>query len=348
MTVQDLEPNLPCSDILWDMDINQLSRSLESLHSMSHNYLRRMNTSQWCQLTLSDMPRSLHLKQCLHILRQQNDVLSGIGQFQRTIIMAAIYHQYQAVMQVTEFLYHNSTQQHEDDEPLGFYTSRDAMHKTHWRETTTRLLHDICPEIGRSSHTDADGVVKFFHYISIVICVPMPQLCAFAGWMTNEEGRSIARKGIVTWIRNDGESARKALLHAAGLFSLIRQQWSDAYFEGHSLLLAVLTIWAFSVLNAAPGTNGHSASKISADKQSSREPDNGQPSFNVHNIWLSDGDKLGVHIPGVGNVCGPTGARRILIEGHRLLTRHGVWGITREFAFILENLISRGHAFNVR
>ncbi|KAL2847079.1 fungal-specific transcription factor domain-containing protein [Aspergillus pseudodeflectus] len=343
MSLDDLDPSLPCPETLWDMNGAALSRELNS-----------------SQMSLKDAIDALKLGQ---LVQSKN-----LGLFSRLITMTAVFYQWYTATSVNRYILDGDVDQSAQrlpmDQPFGEIhgvvatgngptPSRPlvpAVHRAHWRSTTTETISLVCTNVTAYRESDASQLIKLHHHISILLIVPLQPMCEYIGWMATKQCTTAARNSLCTWLRADIQNARRAVMHAMTLFCFIRRRKTAAHSENHHLFVAVLTIWTFFSLDpVARATDGDSESSATNDEVPSSwsccciDWDGGVDAGEKER-WIQAPGHPRVRIAGVGNLEEPSGLHRILVEAHRILLSDQVWGISRLFAGVLEGLVRRGSA----
>lgn len=184
-----------------------------------------------------------------------------------------------------------------------------------------------------------------------------------------------AEKDILEWAQRDACHARLAVLHSGCLFWHIRRYSCRAFYEPMAVVLATLTIWAYSsyasktaegsehpndrlVHNNETEGNGRSTRKTTSDdrdiesSRSSLDDENVEPAPTFIHLDRPNDDEMvqafvrfGIstamraNIAGVGNIYSVKGPARILREGRKILaTVSTAWGRTARFVSVLEIL----------
>jgi hypothetical protein len=295
----------------------------------------------------------------------------NLGAFSRTLLMTAVFYHWHSAMTVSRhFLLQGfdppsaSTDSMVMDETgnLSEPTSRHSVIKipsvssgsrAEWRTAASVALGLLCRNLEDCSQSDAMLLRKMYHYISILLHVPLHPLCDYVGWLGTEADIAESREKLCAWIKYDAENARRAVLHAAILFNLTTKRKGPAYFENHYLFLSFLALWSFfslqSVVNPVD-SSAHSPATgdlliCNVDDIDGVETDESND-FNHQQAWISGAVNLVLHIPGVGNLHEPASLRRALVEAHRVWLCDTNWGVNQKFALVLEGLISSGNALS--
>ncbi|OGE47486.1 hypothetical protein PENARI_c043G06094 [Penicillium arizonense] len=343
MSLDDLDPSLPCPDTLWDLNAAALSRQLNS----SHSYVREVR-----------------LKDALDPLKLEEIVRSkDFGLFSRSIAMTAVFYQWHTATSVNRYILQRDVDQpgqhHSLDLPFGDDYGAAAtgneltpskplfpvIHRAKWRSTAFEAISAICSNIPTYQQSDASQLIKLYHHISILLILPLHPMCEYIGWMATKQCTTAARESLCTWLHADIQNARRAVMHAITLFCLVRRRKSAAHSENHHLFVAFLTIWTFFSLDLVARPTGRDASAIANEEMYCCCIDwDGGVDAAEKERWIQASGNPRIRIAGVGNLEEPSGMHRILVETHQILLSDQVWGISRLFAEVLEGLISRGSA----
>ena len=242
----------------------------------------------------------------------------------------------------------------------------DALDVLHWQANAT---------IGQSSGLEHPTVLHL-HVARIVLLAPYLDIVAHVESMTDihlseapGEMRGMrtfnhstaAALSIRRWAINHQYKARLAAIHAGVAFWHVRRYSTDAYYEGPSIALAALTLWAFGtyarkqpptarqgVGNPSVGEHSHQPASLDDD-----DDDDDEGSLESCNIILLDrptddelvqqfiknGDRMEAHISGVGDLYAPQSPRLVLKQACKLLRQsEKCWGIAGRWIRLLERL----------
>ncbi|KAE8343344.1 hypothetical protein BDV24DRAFT_172740 [Aspergillus arachidicola] len=342
MSLDDVEPYLPCHETEWDLNMADLSEIMKD-----------------CQ---GDAMQPVRLKDTLETLRTAGTLPSpNIGLFARCITMTAIFYQWNTVTSVDRCIL-QSADDHAGQSGLDACFGSEmlgnggaaiplkpvvpAAHRSRWRRAAFEAIKSICENTTAWPEGSSSLLLKLRHHIPILLLVPLQPMCDFIGWMGTEGSIAKAREGLCDWIRADTQNARRAVMHAIALFSLVRKRKSTAHSENHHLFLGFLTIWTFFSLDpvARPGPVAEEA--VCTSPACSVDWD-GHVDLDAQERWISAPGHPSLRIVGVGCLDEPSGLHRILVETHRLFLSDRMWGISRLFAGVLEGLVSQGAAVGV-
>ncbi|KAL4733870.1 fungal-specific transcription factor domain-containing protein [Aspergillus similis] len=337
MSLEDLDPCLPCPDTLWDLNAAALSRELHS-----------------SQMRLKD---ALNPRKLGNILRSQ-----ALGLFSQSIAMTAVFYQWYMATSVNRYILQGDVDQSRQHRRLhspswdhyGVAATGNeltppkplvpAVHRAQWTSAAFEAINAICSNITAYRKSDASQLLKLHHHISIMLIVPLQPMCEYIGWMATKPCMTAARESLCAWLRADIQNARRAVMHAIALFCLVRKRKSAAHSENHHLFVAFLTIWTFFSLDPLARPTNEDASASEDEEPSCCIEWDGGVDLAEKEGWIRASGHPRIRIAGVGSLEEPRGIHRILIETHRILLSDQVWGISRLFAGVLEGLISQGPA----
>ena len=174
-----------------------------------------------------------------------------------------------------------------------------------------------------------DIISKTYHMVSILRLVPLNALRTFSSWMTTPQKVERAKKELENWIEG-GYCARKALLHAAALFQLIRDQRTAIHSDPWYMMAASLCIWAHIKVSKRTEIlfTDH---PLRIDKVSDSQ---------ALQAWLNGSWTMSVHITGIGILNEADSASRTLQQTIKILRRDGSWGqIGRLFAAVFQQVL---------
>ena len=240
----------------------------------------------------------------------------------------------------------------------------DALDVLHWQANAT---------IGQSSGLEHPTVLHL-HVARIVLLAPYLDIVAHVESMTDihlseapGEMRGMrtfnhstaAALSIRRWAINHQYKARLAAIHAGVAFWHVRRYSTDAYYEGPSIALAALTLWAFGTYarkqpsTARQGVGNPSVGEYNHQQASLDDDDDDEDGLESCNIILLDrptddelvqqfienGDRMEAHISGVGDLYAPQSPRLVLKQACKLLRQsEKCWGIAGRWIRLLERL----------
>ncbi|KAL5048222.1 hypothetical protein BDW71DRAFT_213635 [Aspergillus fruticulosus] len=209
MTLEDLEPCLPCHETIWDLDIASLSEKLKNQ---------------------DDGMRKARLKDALNTSKLADIIASqNLGLFARSITMMAMFYRGGLdVLLVSEPLAAG---------PLAITSGPlvPAAHRAQWRAAASEAITCLSKNTNTWCDSESAQPMKPYHHISILLNVPLTPMCDFIGWMSAKNCVLQARESLCAWLRADTQHARGTVMHAIALFCLIRKRKSAAHGENHHL-----------------------------------------------------------------------------------------------------------------
>ncbi|KAB8261641.1 fungal-specific transcription factor domain-containing protein [Aspergillus pseudonomiae] len=342
MSLEDLDPCLPCHETLWDLGMASLSEELTNSHECRQPVRLReaLNTPK-----LADILRSREL-----------------GLFARSIIMTAVFYQWHTATSVDRYILQSATDDHVEqcqaqDPLLGNDLQAGCAVTTpgpllarlqcaQLRTAACEAISSLCKDSNTWPASDSCHLMKLYHHISILLIVPLQPMCDHIGWTSTKDCIVAAREKLCSWLRADIQNARRAVMHAIALFCLVRRRKSGAHSENHHLFVAFLTIWTFFSLDPVARSKDGSGDGQWGAPVCSVDWD-GQMDLTVQETWIQAPGHPTLRVAGVGSLDEPNGIHRILVETHCILLSDRMWGIGQLFAGVLEGLISRGTAINV-
>ncbi|KAL4990821.1 hypothetical protein BDW68DRAFT_22092 [Aspergillus falconensis] len=236
MTLEDLEPCLPCHETNWDLDIASLSEKLKNQ---------------------DDGMRTARLKDALNTSKLADIIASqNLGLFARSITMMAMFYRWHTATSVYRYIPQGPDNH---DGPGGgldvLLVSRPlaagplaitsgplvpAAHRAQWRAAASEAITCLSKDTNTWCDSESAQPMKPYHHISILLNVPLTPICDFIGWMSAKNCVLQARESLCAWLRADTQHARGTVMHAITLFCLIRKRKSAAHGENHHLFVAFL------------------------------------------------------------------------------------------------------------
>ncbi|THZ74778.1 hypothetical protein D6C84_09287 [Aureobasidium pullulans] len=311
LTLEDGRIPLPCQEVLWETK----------------------SALQWHHI-FQFSPPNLTLLSALQTLQDHKDLQSTMGEFSRIILLHGFYHQ-SWEMERAEIR----------SQPRPHQMSTFAL----WRDSVCDSL-EVLQWSANNVVNAASGMehptILHLHLARIVLFAPFQNICDLAYGMTKED-TSIGtaqmanlRTSIRKWVIEDESKARLAALHAGILLKHIRSFHTNSFYEPSAVLLATLTLWAYgaftttAIANRPPlqrrfsDTQGHPIS-IALDQP--LEPD-------LVRSFIRDGRDMAPTLRGVGSIRGAGGPQRVLLEGSKLVSEIGRFGVGRKVIRVLNNL----------
>ncbi|KAE8414346.1 fungal-specific transcription factor domain-containing protein [Aspergillus pseudocaelatus] len=338
MSLEDLETSLPCQEATWDLDMASLAEKL---------------------MDPDGGPRTLRLEDALDTSKLAAIIaLQNPGLFARSIIMMAMYYQWQIATSVNRYILQGPDERDEPGSSLDAEFMGDSLipnrraitsvplvsvlQRAQWRSAASEAIGCICKNMDTWRESESSQLLKLHRHISILVNVPLTPLCDYVGWMSTKACMAVARESLCSWIRADVQNARRTVMHAIALFCLIRKRKLAGHSENHHLFLAFLVIWTFFSLDplARPAD-------VPSDVPGCTVDWDGQVDSDAHEMWIRASGHPPLRLAGVGDLGEVSSLRRILVETHRVLLSDQMWGINQLFANVLEGLISRGSAMSV-
>ncbi|GME28027.1 Transcription factor [Neofusicoccum parvum] len=321
---RELEPPLPCAEDIWNTPVEHVDKPPQE------------------PLTMQE---ALHLAH-----RGAGDPFPRVGEFARRIVVTAVYYESRVVLQAAASLQQSGALAHimgasgmdRAQLPSADPIATDAVYSC-WRRSAAAALACLGPPAACHGAEHSTLAQQLLHYVSIRLYVPLTRLCALTGWMASERATAHARGELIRWIRLDGESARRAVMHAAKLFALLRRRAVGSYFEAHYVLLATLTMWAYALLEPEAvdqDSRARASSRLPAASRVIRLDAIGDAQ--TEHWWTVEGIACAPNVGGVGSIQGRAGALRVVGEAQRLLLQRGAWPISQKFARVLGDLAAEG------
>ena len=228
----------------------------------------------------------------------------------------------------------------------------DCIDILHWQANAT---------IGQASGLE-HPTVAFLHLSRIVLLSPIDNIVRYAKALigvhkstTFDANRD--EKVVQRWATQGQYKARLAVIHAGVVFWHIRRYSIDAFYEAPAVAFAALMLWSFG--KYAPRQNSQhkhrtrvgQSSSNQAPRNESESPTNGSEDSACGIILLDRpaddeivqqfvrrGHTMRTHITGVGDLYGPHGPQRVLLEGCKLLQSLSRWGVNETWLDILQRL----------
>lgn len=189
------------------------------------------------------------------------------------------------------------------------------------------------------------------------------------------------KQAIRRWVSQDQYKARLAMIHAGVMFWHVRRFGAGGWYEADAIALSTLALWAFSAFTdtaakanraatngrnqqqstAQPSPNPNTDSntpaptqKPSTETRSSSEEAQfceiiliGRPTDDeLVQQFVRSGDRMKVHMNGVGDLYGPKAPEKVLAEGRKILKGLGAWGARDRWVRVLERLEEVSQARN--
>ncbi|KAH7029777.1 fungal-specific transcription factor domain-containing protein [Microdochium trichocladiopsis] len=125
------------------------------------------------------------------------------------------------------------------------------MHGKHVtrRETCSSSLWKLLDPSKRAggSWNRANAVTaQFYHIIRVVQEVCLKDLLAFTGWRVARSTQAETSQRLRTWVSENGECARKVVLHAGTIFQQCWSRSTEGYQEPSAILIASIALWVYN------------------------------------------------------------------------------------------------------
>ncbi|KAF6832919.1 fungal transcription factor [Colletotrichum plurivorum] len=191
-------------------------------------------------------------------------------------------------------------------------------------------------------------IFQSYHLIGLSQYFTVNELYSFSGFeVTPLEQRETTRR-LASWCAQNGDSARKAAMHAGRLFSHCQSSLTlRGYQEPRVMLIATLALWAYSTLPLTPllGPFGRCspstctvAGSSSPDAITTCRIDRSSDDSQAARDWVRSGCHTRCFIEGLGNLHGPNADARIVRRAIALLATLHEWRLGRAIARELKRL----------
>ncbi|KAB2571013.1 Zinc finger protein MSN2 [Lasiodiplodia theobromae] len=307
-----LRVRVPCLEDLWEAPSEDAWRPIRSSAS-NHSPLRHLRG----ELTL------------LYRTRQRRE---GLGDFAALMLALAVFRDLQPHLHVPSVS--GFPQLPKADNPADLAEQYFEPLLTTAQPARTRL------QLATLHHV---------HLLGVLLRVSLRDLFAFSGWRADSGGEAVRRACARLRRRyssspHAAQELRRAVLAAAHLFESLRGSSTRAHHEPIALLVAVLTVWLYSVLddNIPPGSAG-AADEDEAEDDCRRRPlllGREQNDKGAEDAWVAAGTAaesgISVRLGGVGCIRGGGGTdRRLIREAVRMLLERRAWNLSEAVAGVL-------------
>lgn len=338
---------LPCPDRLWAAE----------------------DGSEWNQIRAGVSTAVPTLLEALRNLYVDKRLLPNLGEFSRILLIHGLFHrtwEIKATATQSLSLFEPSAQKqtsHENQSKIPIWPPANPLFNR-WRNSACDCL-DILhwsanAMIGASSGMEHPTVLHL-HLARIVLLVPLNDIILFSHYLIRSSKESSRlfpavtsaeaeerRRSIQRWAIQDQYKARLAAIHAGVVFWHVRLYSVNGFYEPTAVAFAALMFWALSAFSPKKTTPAKGSRRGGGTSSSESSP-----SADVCDIILIDrptddelvqqfvrqGNNMRVNITGVGDLFGPKGARRVLMEGQKLLLTLGSWrGISNHWLRVLNRL----------
>ncbi|KAI9692381.1 MAG: hypothetical protein M1822_006612 [Bathelium mastoideum] len=344
MQWRDEETRTRLGYLVWGLD-SQLAMSFDISSSMALTELQRklpVREDIW-EATTAEAWKPLYLKYqgqvpdihtALCDLKDNHHISPAIGDLARILITQAIFFTGWNLRCV----FKNPLLTALDESP------RRWKLQDQWRQMLDQLAAH--PMLADESSSMAATVRCQTHHVTLLIYAPLTELLAFAGAEVGSasDRRDVLQAKLLAWLREDeGRAARRAVLHAAVLFTFVRLRSKAAFFEPFALLLATLTLWVYVQLRSALDAEGEGSAHQQQQPQQQHQPEQQRKTVRLDKpkdeqavrLWVEEGAELRGHISDVGNITAPGGGQRLLQVACRTLMGLESWPLSQGFARVL-------------
>ncbi|CEJ61864.1 hypothetical protein PMG11_10381 [Penicillium brasilianum] len=308
MSLDDFDLPLPCRENIWIMTERQWMKAFQDEN-------------------LENSTSPPHMHKALTIFSQGGNDAPPMGDFARALTMVAMYQQSRVIMEAA-LIMSNTTPRSRLQNILNnpIYTA--------WRESALKSLAVL-------NHNSKNPMLSdLYHQLMIVVHIPLKCLCILAGWLSTEDSILESKKQLSSWMNDDPPAARTTVLHAALLFKSLRSRPLNSYIEGHALLAATLTIWAYALLHPVRPEGTLTGPIIYLDRHMDEDQERS---------WiLYTNESSPLYISGVGCILNAGAATRVLLEARDCLARQNrEWGVYNLFMSVFEAMASSGTALSL-
>ncbi|KAF1845868.1 uncharacterized protein K460DRAFT_366717 [Cucurbitaria berberidis CBS 394.84] len=319
------DTQLPCTESLWSAE----------------------SWNMWNAVKQSSATEPPTIEEALRDLYIEKQLSPNLGEFSRIMIVHALYHRTWDVREYFEQrLSHyvpSAQRQSSADVPSplpAWHPRMESFNK--WRNAALDcidILHWNANALiglaqGMEHHT-----VLHLHFSRIVLLCPIQHVLRLARFLSEtSERRSSSTssvheaehdaRAIQQWVAQDKYKARLATVHAGTVLWHVRRYSSGAFYEPECVALATLMLWAHSkffarsnhnpedTISAKPGHLRADRDIILLDRPTDDE---------LVQQYVREGDLMHANMKGVGDLFGPSGAHRVLVQGRMLLGTLGAW-----------------------
>ncbi|KAJ5152345.1 hypothetical protein N7492_010640 [Penicillium capsulatum] len=332
LSLNDGHAPLPASDGIWDTD----------------------SADSWMQLwQKSNANESLY--DAVHSLYIEKQLVPGIGDFSKILLIHALYHR---MWEVGEYFHQplsfwNPTvkkQSRESAIPIGSVWLPGIPYYSKWRNSSCDCL-DILHWTVNSSVAKVAGlenpIFLHLHAARLILLSPFREIRCLATSLATGKLRWSKRHDtaewqyIRRWAKHDQYKARLSIIHAGMVIWHVQRYSADAFHEPFIVFLAVLTLWAF-------GSSHSQVSRESSPPAQESGPESLPESSIIHldrpgddeltQLFVCQGHSMKGSITGVGDICDPEGPGKVLRVGCETLSHLSAWGISKRLATILTRL----------
>lgn len=326
-------------------------------------------------LTPSKEPPTL--LQALKHLYVEKRLRSDLGEFSRIILIHGLFRRHweveayfgQALSKWEPTAQRQSSTDLKIDLPI-WLPSIPTFRK--WRNSTCDsldILHwDANAKIGIASGIEHPTVMHL-HLSRIILLTPYKEIVDLTRVLVDDAAAHLTQHAglneqkIKKWAVQDQYKARLAMVHAGVTWWHARCYSSNAFYEGPSVALATLALWAFSTFTSktTPEGNAESAggpvSNPEEPAQHSSESAGQARSLELQapkcdiilldrptddelvQQYITEGHRMNAHVSGVGNILDKRAPELILIAGRTVLDSLTCWAVRHEWLHLIDQLI---------
>ncbi|KAH6681394.1 hypothetical protein B0J14DRAFT_694941 [Halenospora varia] len=296
--------------------------------SMAH-CLRQTNQEQ-----SSDRP--LYLQAVLEALAHRNPISYKLGVFARFIVVHAVYRNVWDMLQYAS---------------MPFFPPVCSDSELEWNAMVLDSLNALKPTSDDSPYPQSPlhfGLELHANLVALLLYTPSVELLLFARSQLSSQEVQEAHCRLTAWIQElNGQTARRAVMHASILFGLIQAKHgrSTTFHEPVVFLIATLTLWTFSHFSSGQspiynngdidGSRSSYTTTIRLDRIRSDED---------VKAWIEGGGDSRGFLVDVGNVNGRDAENRLLVVAQNTLLGMETWALAQGFASVLSSLQNRSSA----
>ena len=228
--------------------------------------------------------------------------------------------------------------------------SNGALTLRNWQTRTVELLESLTPleapktgQLTLLHHSPSwalqSNYMTTVHHVMLLNFTPIGDLFLFVSPSCEQIDRFRAKEILLQWVSQDeGQDARRAVLSACIIFTIIRLRPSQSFHEPIPFFMATIAIWAYNHLvqpdiEATSSTAGNDSFTLRLDQVSTSEEGR---------IWIQrDPGTVRGYLADVGSVHDHSAGKRLLVVAHQVLTNMHLWGPSRGFAAFLKALLEK-------
>jgi hypothetical protein len=327
MWLSELRQQLPSKEAMWDAP-NATARKRQFLQNQrGYGFFISIAYANITRFPAADQP--LYLQEALETLAHKNLISHKLGIFARSIVVQAVYCNVWDMLQYASIPFF----------PRLFFDS-----EVEWNMLVLESLNALKPTSDDNLYPQSPLLFILESHVNLVallLYTPSAELFLFArSQLSNQEAQE-ARCRLAAWIQElNGQTARRAVMHASILFGLIHAECgrSTTFHEPVVFLIATLTLWTFSHFNrgrsssydnkSADGSRSDYATTIRLDRI--RSDDEAK-------AWIEHGEESCGYLVDVGNVNASDAENRLLVVAQNTLLGMETWALAQGFASVLSN-----------